>query len=64
MKSVSVLTALRDYALLVLFNPYFLGAFVIGYAAKVYLGGRMISIVTGLVLAVTIHELLKFASFK
>lgn len=60
----SNITKILDYLYLVLFNWFFLGGLVVTYVAKAYFGGPVISIVTGAVVAIVIHEVFKYVAFN
>ena len=52
-----------DYLFLVV-NSYLIMGVVAGYALKVQFGGRMISVTTGLVIGLLLHEAVKWWALK
>lgn len=64
MKIASMCLAIADYLSLVCVNLYFVLGIVGGYLANAIIGGRIVSIATGVVVGIFVHELVKYISFR
>jgi hypothetical protein len=58
------MSKLWDYLMLVCFNWYFFTGISVGYVTRSIYGGTMISLFSGLVFGILVHEAIKFIFWR